>query len=218
MSKFQAPRGTYDVLPDHAAERDRLEATAQKIFERAGYGRIETPTFEATQLFAARRGRGDRRRPEGDVHLRRRGASRFTLRPEGTAPAVRAYLEHGMHKLPQPVKLWYLSSFFRYETPQAGRFRQFWQIGAEAIGSRRPGRGRRGDPAARRSCWRRSARATSKLVIATLGQPDSRAAYREELKAYLRANEDQLSPRRSSTGSTSTRCARSTPSTSRRSA
>src|SRR5207248_1643708 len=62
----------------------------------------------------------------------------LTLRPEGTAPVVRAYLEHGMHKLPQPVKLWYLSSFFRYERPQAGRYRQFWQIGAEAIGSAEP--------------------------------------------------------------------------------
>ena len=62
----------------------------------------------------------------------------YTLRPEGTAPVVRAYMEHGMHKLPQPVKLWYLSSFFRRETPQAGRFRQFWQVGVEAIGSPDP--------------------------------------------------------------------------------
>ena len=62
----------------------------------------------------------------------------MTLRPEGTAPVVRAYLEHGMHKAPQPVKLWYLSSFFRYERPQAGRYRQFWQIGVEAIGSADP--------------------------------------------------------------------------------
>ena len=66
------------------------------------------------------------------------GGRSVTLRPEGTAPICRAYAEHGMHKLPQPVKLWYLSSFFRQEKPQAGRFRQFWQIGAEAIGSDDP--------------------------------------------------------------------------------
>ena len=69
------------------------------------------------------------------------GGRSLTLRPEGTAPVCRAYIEHGMHKLPQPVKLWYLSSFFRSEAPQRGRYRQFWQVGAEAIGSepaRRP--------------------------------------------------------------------------------
>ena len=66
------------------------------------------------------------------------GGRSLTLRPEGTAPVCRAYLEHGMHKLPQPVKLWYLSSFFRAETPQRGRYRQFWQVGAEAIGADAP--------------------------------------------------------------------------------
>src|SRR6185503_15181178 len=115
----------------------------------------------------------------------------FTLRPEGTAPVVRAYLEHGMHKLPQPVKLWYLSSFFRYERPQAGLFRQFWQIGAEAIGS--------ADPAVDaglilllgellEAIGARDVR----LVLASLGQPEARAEYREELKAYLRAHESEL--------------------------
>src|SRR5688572_12997421 len=116
----------------------------------------------------------------------------FTLRPEGTAPTVRAYAEHGMHKLPQPVKLWYLSSFFRRETPQAGRFRQFWQVGAEAIGSP--------DAAVDAEVILLLAELLEaigardvNLVIASLGQPESRAAYREELIAYLRANEDQLS-------------------------
>jgi histidyl-tRNA synthetase len=104
---------------------------------------------------------------------------------------VRAYLEHGMHKLPQPVKLWYLSSFFRYERPQAGRYRQFWQIGAEAVGSAEPAvdaelillMGELLEAIGARDV---------KLVLATLGQPESRAAYREELKAYLRAHEDEL--------------------------
>ena len=191
MSKFQTPRGTYDVLPDHAAERDRLEATAKKIFERAGYGRIETPTFEATELFA--RGVGEATDVvQKEMFTFGDEEESFTLRPEGTAPTVRAYAEHGMHKLPQPVKLWYLSSFFRRETPQAGRFRQFWQIGAEAIGSPDPAVDAEVIVLLAELLEAIGARDT-KLVIATLGQPDARAAYREELKAYLRANEDQLS-------------------------
>ena len=192
MSKrFQTPRGTYDVLPETALARDRLEATARKIFERAGYGRVETPTFEATELFA--RGVGE----ATDVVQKEMFSfgdeeDSYTLRPEGTAPVVRAYMEHGMHKLPQPVKLWYLSSFFRRETPQAGRFRQFWQVGAEAIGSP--------DAAVDAEVILLLAELLEAigardvhLVIASLGQPESRAAYREELIAYLRANEDQLS-------------------------
>jgi histidyl-tRNA synthetase len=189
--KFQTPRGTYDVLPETADARDRLEAAARKIFDRAGYGRIETPTFEATELFA--RGVGE----ATDVVQKEMFSfgdedDSYTLRPEGTAPTVRAYMEHGMHKLPQPVKLWYLSSFFRRETPQAGRFRQFWQAGAEAIGS--------ADAAVDAEVILLLAELLEaigardvKLVLASLGQPESRAAYREELVAYLRANEDQLS-------------------------
>jgi histidyl-tRNA synthetase len=106
---------------------------------------------------------------------------------------VRAYLEHGMHKEPQPVKLWYLSSFFRYERPQAGRYRQFWQVGAEAIGS--------ADPAVDAELilllgelLEAIGARDTKLVLASLGQPGARAEYREELKAYLRAHEDELSP------------------------
>jgi histidyl-tRNA synthetase len=189
--RFQTPRGTYDVLPETALARDRLEATARKIMERAGYGRIETPTFEATELFA--RGVGE----ATDVVQKEMFSfgdedDSYTLRPEGTAPTVRAYMEHGMHKLPQPVKLWYLSSFFRRETPQAGRYRQFWQVGAEAIGSP--------DPACDAEVILLLAELLEaigardvKLVLASLGQPESRAAYREELVAYLRANQDQLS-------------------------
>jgi histidyl-tRNA synthetase len=192
-AKIQAPRGTYDVLPDDAARRAELEATAGKILARAGYGRIETPAFEATHLFSRTVGEATDVVQKEMYTFPDGGGDSLTLRPEGTAPVVRAYLEHGMHKEPQPVKLWYLSSFFRYERPQAGRFRQFWQVGAEAIGS--------ADPAVDAELIlllgelleALGARDT-KLVLATLGQPEARAAYREELKAYLRAHEDQLSP------------------------
>jgi histidyl-tRNA synthetase len=191
--KIQAPRGTYDVLPDLAEERLRLEKTAAKILERAGYGRIETPTFEATQLFSRTVGEATDVVQKEMYTLEDGSGDSLTLRPEGTAPVVRSYLEHGMHKEPQPVKLWYLSNFFRYERPQAGRFRQFWQIGAEAIGS--------ADPAVDAELilllgelLEAIGARDVKLVIASLGQPESRAAYREELQQYLRAHEDQLSP------------------------
>ena len=190
--RIQAPRGTYDVLPSLADERDRLERTAAKILERAGYGRIETPTFEATHLFSRTVGEATDVVQKEMYTLQDGSGDSLTLRPEGTAPVVRAYLEHGMHKEPQPVKLWYLSQFFRYERPQAGRFRQFWQIGAEAIGS--------ADPAVDAEVIVLLAEILEAigardvhLVLASLGQPESRAAYREELIAYLRANEDQLS-------------------------
>ncbi len=191
-SRIQAPRGTYDVLPALAAERAGLEATAAKILGRAGYGRIETPAFEATHLFSRTVGEATDVVQKEMYTFPDASGDHLTLRPEGTAPVVRAYLEHGMHKEPQPVKLWYLSSFFRYERPQAGRYRQFWQVGAEAIGS--------ADPAVDaelilllgellEALGAREVR----LVLATLGQPEARAAYREELKAYLRAHEDELS-------------------------
>jgi histidyl-tRNA synthetase len=191
--RIQAPRGTYDVLPDLAEERLRLEKTAAKILERAGYGRIETPTFEATQLLSRTVGEATDVVQKEMYTLQDGSGDSLTLRPEGTAPVVRSYLEHGMHKEPQPVKLWYLSNFFRYERPQAGRFRQFWQIGAEAIGS--------ADPAVDAELilllgelLEAIGARDVKLVIASLGQPESRAAYREELQRYLRAHEDQLSP------------------------
>jgi histidyl-tRNA synthetase len=121
------------------------------------------------------------------------GGRSLTLRPEGTAPVCRAYIEHGMHKLPQPVKLWYLSSFFRAEAPQRGRYRQFWQVGAELIGA--------GGPEADAELIVLLAEILNavgvrdrKLLLSSLGQPETRAAYRQELIDYLRAHEQELSP------------------------
>ncbi len=190
-ARLQAPRGTFDVLGDDALARDALEAHAQRILGHAGYARIETPVFEATELFA--RGVGESTDVvQKEMYTFEGGAESLTLRPEGTAPVCRAYLEHGMHKLPQPVKLWYLSSFFRRERPQAGRYRQFWQIGAEAIGSE--------DPAVDAECILVLAELLEalgarglRLRLASLGTPETRASYREELQAYLRGHEAELS-------------------------
>src|SRR5439155_22785915 len=119
------------------------------------------------------------------------GGRSVTLRAEGTAPIARAYLEHGMHRLPQPVKLWYLGPFFRHERPQAGRFRQFNQIGAEAIGSDSP----LVDAELIMlldELLRTLEVPELRLRIGSLGSPPARAAYREELVAYLREHESEL--------------------------
>ncbi len=189
---IQAPRGTFDVLPDDAARREILEARAARILGAAGYRRIETPTFEATELFA--RGVGEATDiVQKEMYTFDDGGGRsLTLRPEGTAPVCRAYLEHGMHKLPQPVKLWYLSTFFRSEAPQRGRYRQFWQVGAEAIGSDAPETDAELIVLLADLLDSLGAREI-RCRLASLGTPETRAEYREQLKAYLRANEDRLS-------------------------
>src|ERR671914_2992463 len=136
--KYQAPRGTFDVLPAESAARARVFAEAAAVCERAGYGRIETPTFEETELFERSVGEATDIVRKEMFTFEDLGGRSVTLRPEATAGICRAYVEHGMHKLPQPVKVWYQGPFFRHEAPQAGRYRQFTQIDAEALGSDDP--------------------------------------------------------------------------------
>jgi histidyl-tRNA synthetase len=189
--RFQAPKGTFDVLPADAAPRHRVEHAARELFERAGYERIETPIFEDTELFE--RGVGE----STDVVRKEmftfedQGGRSLTLRPEGTASIARAYLERGMQKLPHPVKLWWFGPAFRHERPQAGRFRQFTQLDAEAIGSASPIVDAEliilldellrslGVPALA-------------LRLGSLGSAESRAEYRGELASYLRRREGEL--------------------------
>ena len=193
MSVIQAPRGTFDVLPPDAARRAVLEDHARRILGAAGYQRIETPTFEATELFA--RGVGEATDiVQKEMYTFDDGGGRsLTLRPEGTAPVCRAYMEHGMHKLPQPVKFWYLGSFYRAEAPQRGRYRQFWQVGAEAIGSPSPETDAELIVLLSDLLQALGVRET-RLRLSSLGTPATRAEYREELTAYLHAHEDGLSP------------------------
>ena len=135
-SKFlETLRGFRDILPDEQAAWEKIEDTARNLAHAYGFGRIRLPALEATSLFE--RGVGK----ETDIVEKEmftfvdQGGVKMTLRPEGTASTARAYIEHGMLNQPQPVKLWYLEQFFRHERPQAGRYRQFWQLGLEAIGS-----------------------------------------------------------------------------------
>jgi histidyl-tRNA synthetase len=189
--RIKTPRGTFDVLGEAALARAELERTAKGILERAGYSRIETPTFEATELFS--RGVGE----STDVVQKEMytfddgGGDSLTLRPEGTAPVCRAYMEHGMHKLAQPVKLWYLGPYFRAERPQHGRYRQFAQVGVEAIGSDEPAVD--AETIVLLAEILEAIRVQARLRISSLGTPATRADYRDELTAYLRANSDRLS-------------------------
>ena len=190
--KLKAPRGTFDVLGADAAARVTLETRARAILEGAGYERIETPAFEATELFARGVGESTDIVRKEMFTFEDQGGRSLTLRPEGTAPVCRAFVEHGMHKRRQPVKLWYLSSFFRHERAQAGRYRQFWQVGAEALGSE--------DPAVDAESIALLAALLAemdvtglRLRVGSLGSAESRGEYRERLQGYLRANEASLS-------------------------
>jgi histidyl-tRNA synthetase len=192
VPKIKAPRGTFDVLGEQAGARAALEARARAILEGAGYERIETPAFEATELFARAVGESTDIVRKEMFTLNDSSGRSLTLRPEGTAPVCRAYVEHGMHKRRQPVKLWYLSSFFRHERAQAGRYRQFWQVGAEALGS--------ADPAVDAESIVLLARlleemgvSSVRLRLTSLGGPAARAEYRERLQAYLREHRASLS-------------------------
>jgi histidyl-tRNA synthetase len=188
--RVQAPRGTFDVLPQAESARAALEREARRILGGAGYRRLETPIFEATELFA--RGVGE----ATDIVRKEMytfddgGGRSVTLRPEGTAPVCRAYVEHGMHKLAHPVKLWYLGPFFRREAPQKGRYREFFQVGAEALGSEEPAVD--AELIVLLADLLQALQVRARLRISSLGTPETRAQYREALITFLRANEQDL--------------------------
>jgi histidyl-tRNA synthetase len=191
--KIKAPRGTFDVLGEQARAREVIEAHAKELLQRAGYERIETPVLEDTELFLLGVGESTDIVRKEMFTLQDAGGRSLTLRPEGTAPVCRAYVEHGMHKRRQPVKLWYLSSFFRHERAQAGRYRQFWQVGAEALGSEDPAVDAEAILLLNELLSTLGVKATT-LRLSSLGSGDARAAYRERLQAYLREHKDELSP------------------------
>jgi histidyl-tRNA synthetase len=189
--KIKAPRGTFDALPGRQPVRQRIEDTSRRLLERAGYGRIETPAFEQTDLFTRGVGESTEVVQKQMFSFTDQGGRALTLRPEGTASVCRAYIEHGMHKLPQPAKLWYSGPFFRHERPQAGRFRQFHQIGAEAIGSDSP----LVDAELIVLVWDILAELGVEgveLRLSSLGSVEARAAYLEELRDYLKRHDAEL--------------------------
>ena len=188
---FQAPRGTADILPEEQKYRRFFENQAHQIATGFGYDRIDTPVFEDARLFVRGIGEVTDIVEKETYTFEDRGGDLLTLRPEGTAPVCRAYLENGMHVLPQPVRLYYLCPVFRYERPQSGRYRQHHQFGIEVFGD--------GDPSLDAEVievgWRflESVGLTElSLSVNTIGDPDCRPGYLDALKAHYRGRIDQV--------------------------
>lgn len=181
--RYKAPRGTQDILPDEQPYWDFVRAAASRLCNEFGYGRIESPVFEDSGLFT--RGVGEVTDiVEKEMYVfEDRGGQPLALRPEGTAPVCRAYLERGMHNLPQPVRLWYWTPIFRYDRPQAGRYRQHHQFGAEAIGDASASI----DAEVIELLWRLYEELNLKdlvLNLNTIGDQECRPGYLEALRDY----------------------------------
>jgi histidyl-tRNA synthetase len=138
VTKFEAPRGTHDVLPAEQPAWQWLTRTAEEVCALYGYGRIATPGIEDTALIVRTSGEGSDIVAKETYTFEDRGGRMLTLRPEGTAPVCRAYVEHGLHREPQPVKTYMVAPMYRYDRPQRGRYREHWQWSVEAIGSDDP--------------------------------------------------------------------------------
>jgi histidyl-tRNA synthetase len=189
--KIEAPRGTFDVLPAEQPVRDAVVRAAESAAADYGYGRITTPTFEDTELFARTSGAGSDLVQKEMYTFHDQAGRSLTLRPEGTAPVARAYIEHGLHREPQPVKTYYVGPFFRYAAPQKGRFREFWQIGYEAMGS--------DDPALDAELVqlfaeiaRRAGVSYTRLELNSIGDRECRPQYIVALRAWLADHRDEL--------------------------
>jgi len=190
---YKAPRGTSDILPQEQGYFRYIEEKAAGLCQLYGYERIDTPVFEDARLFIRTIGPGTDIVEKETYFFEDRSGQAMTLRPEGTAPICRAYLEHGMHNLPQPVRLYYFASIFRYERPQKGRYRQHQQFGAEALGD--------GDPALDAEvmdlAWRFfGGIGLSRLClqINSIGCKLCRPHYLEKLKGYYSPQVKELCP------------------------
>jgi histidyl-tRNA synthetase len=189
--EFQAPRGTLDWYGPRAALRRSVLDEARDVFTSAGYGQVVTPTFEDTGVFRRTSGEGSDVVRKEMYSFKDKSNRELTLRPEGTAGVMRAYLEHGLNHLPQPVKVWYAVPMFRYNAVQKGRYREHYQFGAEAIGS--------DDPAvdaeliALQARWYRNVAVTGlHLLLNSIGDEVCRPAYIALLTAFLDAHRGEL--------------------------
>ena len=190
---YRAPRGTSDILPQEQAYWRYIEQKVVDICQLYGYERIDPPAFEDTSLFSRSIGEGTDIVEKEMYTFEDKGGNKITLRPEGTAPVCRAYLEHGMHNLPQPVKLYYFASIFRYERPQAGRYRQHYQFGYEAIGEDDPAL----DAEVINMGWQFFSSLNLgrlSLIINGIGCKQCRPGYLAALKDYCADHTDDLCP------------------------
>lgn len=189
---IRVQKGTHDILPPEVEQWQNLESKALKVFSNAGFKEIRTPIFEATNLFA--RGVGDSTDiVNKEMYTFEKSERSITLRPENTAGVVRSFIENGMHRLPSPVKLWYKGPMFRYERPQAGRQRQFHQLGVEMFGS--------ASPAADAEVILLAVNVLKavglndlQIEINSIGCNDCRAIYREKIREILKDEINNLCP------------------------
>jgi histidyl-tRNA synthetase len=182
--KFEAPRGTHDILPSEQPRWRKAIGEAERLCALYGYRRIDTPAFEDTELFARTSGQGSDVVQKEMYTFEDRGGRSLTLRPEATASIARAYLEHGLHREPQPQKLYTVGPMWRYAAPQRGRYREHWQVSVEAIGSE--------DPALDAEIvhlydtWLRNLGVPEyTLQLNSIGDRECRPAYLERLEAWL---------------------------------
>jgi histidyl-tRNA synthetase len=191
MPKFEAPRGTQDILPAQQPLWDRVIREAETLCAAYGYRRITTPIFEDTELFARTSGAGSDVVQKEMYTFTDRGDRSLTLRPEATASVARAYIEHGFHREPQPVKTYSIGPNYRYSAPQRGKFREFWQLNVEAMGS--------DDPAIDAEIIQLYAELLKRLGIDgawlelnSIGDRNCRPAYLERLNAWLDEHASEL--------------------------
>ncbi|MCZ4118402.1 histidine--tRNA ligase [Streptomyces sp. H39-S7] len=185
MSTFQAPRGTYDLLPPDSATFLAVREAISAPLRDSGYGYIETPGFENVELFARGVGESTDIVSKEMYAFTTKGGDELALRPEGTASVLRATLEANLHKAGSlPVKLWYSGSYYRYERPQKGRYRHFSQVGAEAIGME--------DPALDAEliiladqAYRALGLRNFRILLNSLGDKECRPVYRAALQEFL---------------------------------
>ena len=189
--QFKAPRGTTDILPEERPYWRLVESMAEKISENFGYSRIDTPIFEDTGLFVKGVGDSTDIVEKETYTFQDRGGDLLTLRPEGTAPVCRSYLENGMHNLPQPVRLYYLVPNFRYERPQSGRFRAFHQFGVEVFGETKP----YVDAEVIEIAWKfldELSLKDLKLTLNSIGDKECRPHYLKQLLEYYSARQTDI--------------------------
>src|SRR5690554_4914269 len=184
MMKVRRPRGTNDILPAETSNWQLIEAKIREICSRFGYQEIRTPIFEHTELFERGIGEATDIVEKEMYTFTDQDGRQITLRPEGTAPVVRAYLEHKLYGASGPVRLYYCGPMFRYERPQAGRYRQFHQLGIEAIGS--------DSPMVDAECidlatgiFREMGLVDLHIQLNSIGCPQCRPHYRDKLKEVL---------------------------------
>jgi histidyl-tRNA synthetase len=191
VTTFEAPRGTHDILPSEQPLWRLVTTEAERLCSLYGYRPITTPAFEDTAVFERTSGQGSDVVHKEMYTFEDRGGRSLTLRPEATAPIARAYLEHGMHREAQPVKLYTIATMYRYAAPQRGRYREHWQLSVEAIGSE--------DPAIDAEVIQlydellaRLGLTNYELLLNSIGDENCRPAYLEKLTAWLDEHDDVL--------------------------